>query len=315
VKTKFISALNIGDELINEPFLLQDVVPRTTKDGRPYLLYTLRDKSGQVGGVFWDVPDYIRSWVKPGTVVLVSGKVNSYKDTTQIMATDLNVVTNPDLADFLPSSQRPRDEMVAELEQHVANLASPWQQLVASLLLDEAFLLQFANAPAARSMHHAFIGGLLEHSLSMARLAQFLAGHYPYVNLDLLMSGVLLHDMGKTAEYTMEGAFAFSNDGKLVGHIVRSIIMIEKAATEIDFPEEQLRQLLHLIASHHGTYEWGSPVTPKTIEAVLLHQIDLIDSRVQGVLDHVREDNGETEWTNKESRMFGTTLQRPSDFE
>jgi 3'-5' exoribonuclease len=164
-------------------------------------------------------------------------------------------------------------------------------------------------------MHHAFIGGLLEHSLSMARLAQFLAGHYPYVNLDLLMSGVLLHDMGKTAEYTMEGAFAFSNDGKLVGHIVRSIIMIEKAATEIDFPEEQLRQLLHLIASHHGTYEWGSPVTPKTIEAVLLHQIDLIDSRVQGFLDHVREDNGETEWTNKESRMFGTTLQRPSDFE
>jgi 3'-5' exoribonuclease len=115
VKTKFISALNIGDELVNEPFLLQEVVPRMTKDGRPYLLYTLRDKSGQVGGVFWDVPDYILSWIKAGLVALVSGKVNSYKDTTQIMATDLNVVANPDLADFLPSSQRPREEMIAEL--------------------------------------------------------------------------------------------------------------------------------------------------------------------------------------------------------
>lgn len=315
MKTKFISALNIGDELVNEPFLLQEVVPRMTKDGRPYLLYTLRDKSGQVGGVFWDVPDYILSWIKAGLVALVSGKVNSYKDTTQIMATDLNVVANPDLADFLPSSQRPREEMIAELRQYIANLAQPWQQMVSSILLDDAFLPQFAMAPAARSMHHAFIGGLLEHSLSMAKLAQLLAKHYRYVNLDLLLAGALLHDIGKTAEYTLEGAFAFADDGKLVGHIVRAIVIVEKAAAEIDFPEDLLRQLVHLIASHHGTYEWGSPVLPKTVEAVLLHQIDLMDSRMQGFLDHVRDDNSETEWTSKESRMFGTTLQRPSGLE
>lgn len=315
MKTKFISALNVGDELINEPFLLQDVVPRTTKDGRPYLLYTLRDKSGQVGGVFWDVPDYVRTWVKPGVVAMVSGKVNSYKDSTQIMATDLNELSSPDLADYLPSSQRSSDEMIAELQQFIGDLGEPWQQLVSSILLDDTFLHQFASAPAARSMHHAFIGGLLEHSLSMAKIAQFLAQHYPYVNSDLLLAGALLHDMGKTNEYTLEGAFTFSDDGKLVGHIVRAIVMIEKAATEIGFPEELLRQLVHLIAAHHGTYEWGSPVLPKTLEAVLLHQIDLIDSRIQGFFDHIREDNSETEWTVKDSRMFGTTLQRPSDFE
>ena len=315
MKTKFISALNVGDELINEPFLLQDVVPRTTKDGRPYLLYTLRDKSGQVGGVFWDVPDYVRTWVKPGVVAMVSGKVNSYKDSTQIMATDLNELSSPDLADYLPSSQRSSDEMIAELQQFIGDLGEPWQQLVSSILLDDTFLHQFASAPAARSMHHAFIGGLLEHSLSMAKIAQFLAQHYPYVNSDLLLAGALLHDMGKTNEYTLEGAFTFSDDGKLVGHIVRAIVMIEKAAAEIGFPEELLRQLVHLIAAHHGTYEWGSPVLPKTLEAVLLHQIDLIDSRIQGFFDHIREDNSETEWTVKDSRMFGTTLQRPSDFE
>lgn len=313
MKTNFISSLNVGDELTNEPFLLQDVVPRTTKDGRAYLLYTLRDNSGQLGGVFWDVPDYIRSWVKPGVVVLVSGKVNSYKETAQIMATDLNLVVNPDLADFLPSSHRSSEEMSAELHDYINKLNVPWQQLVTHLLLGEDFLHQFVSSPAARGMHHAFIGGLLEHSLSMAKLAELLAEHYPYVNADLLISGALLHDMGKTAEYTVDGSFTLSTDGRLVGHIVRAIVMIEKAAAEIDFPENLLRQLIHLVASHHGTQEWGSPVVPKTLEAVLLHQIDLMDSRIQGFLDHVREDSGESDWTVKESRMFGTVLQRPLD--
>jgi 3'-5' exoribonuclease len=155
----------------------------------------------------------------------------------------------------------------------------------------------------------------MEHSLSMAKLGQMLAGHYAYVNKDLLVSGALLHDIGKTAEYSIEGAFSISNDGRLVGHIVRAIVMIEKAAEALGFPTDQLQQLIHLIASHHGTHEWGSPVVPKTLEAILLHQIDLLDSRVQGFMDHVREDSGEMEWTSKESRMFGTVLQRPSGFD
>ena len=312
MKTKFISSLKIGDELMNEPFLVQDVVPRSTKDGRPYLLYTLRDNSGQVGGVFWDVPDYIRSWIKPGVVALVSGKINSYKETIQIMATDLNLMTNPDLIDFLPSSHRPREEMVAELYETINSLSAPWQELVSHLLLHEDFLPQFVSAPAARGMHHAFIGGLLEHSLSMAKLARQLAAHYPHVNQDLLVTGALLHDMGKTAEYNIEGAFSISTDGRLVGHIMRAVVLIELAAAEIDFPHDLLGQLVHLVASHHGTLEWGSPVVPKTLEAVLLHQLDLLDSRVQGFLDHVREDNSESEWTMKDSKMFGTVLQRPS---
>lgn len=315
LKSKFVSSLSVGDELINEPFLVQEVVPRATKDGRPYLLYTLRDNSGQVGGVFWDVPDYVRAWVKPGVVALITGRVNSYKETTQIMATDMNSSPNPDLADFLPASQRSRDEMVAELYAYIEELAEPWQQLVSHLLLAEDFLPRFVSAPAARTMHHAFIGGLLEHSLSMTKLAHLLAAHYPHVDRNLLVAGTLLHDMGKTAEYSLENSFAISPDGKLVGHIVRAIIMIEKAAAAIDFPENLLRQLVHLVASHHGTLEWGSPVVPKTLEAILLHQIDLLDSRVQGFWDHIREDSGEGEWTAQDSRMFGTNLQRPLTYQ
>ena len=311
MKSKYISTLQVGDELLNEPFLLQDVVRRTTKDGRPYLLYTLRDKTGQAGGVFWDVPDYIEAIIKPGFIFLISGRVSHYKDSLQITTTDMNPSQTVDLGDFLPTSTQSRSEMVIELREYIHSLANPWQQLVAHILLDEAFLPRFVDAPAARSMHHAYIGGLLEHSLSMAKIAQTLAQHYPYVNKDLLITGALLHDMGKVEEYTLQGTFALSEDGRLVGHIIRAIILIEKVADQIDFPVKERQHLIHLIASHHGTHEWGSPTLPKTLEGILLHQIDLLDSRVQGFFDHINNDVGETSWTAKSSAMFKTELRYP----
>ena len=149
----------------------------------------------------------------------------------------------------------------------------------------------------------------------MATLADYLADHYPYVNRDLLITGTLLHDMGKVSEYSIEGEFAFTEDGRLVGHIIRAIAMVETAAAALNtLSPDQLRQLIHLIASHHGTLEWGSPVSPKTLEAILLHQIDLLDSRVQGFFDHLDNDNGEGDWTLKSSPMFKSELRRPDDY-
>lgn len=316
MKSFFVSNINVGDELANEPFLIQDSILRETKDGRPYLLGTLRDNTGQIAFVFWDIPSYAESWVSTGSPVLVTGRVVRYKDALQITITDMNQNLEPLLADLLPSSRRPQAEMIAELETQISSLIEPWQQLVANLLLDEAFLREFANAPAARTMHHAYIGGLLEHTLSMAALANVMAEHYPYVNRDLLLAGTLLHDMGKAIEYDISKSFSFSEDGRLVGHIIRAIVMIEKAAAKLgDFPEDDLRHLVHLIASHHGTQEWGSPIVPKTLEAILLHQLDLLDSRVQGFFDHLNNDNGEEAWTAKSSYMFGTELRRPDGFD
>ncbi len=310
MKSHYISDLKLGDEFVNEPFLLQDIIRRTTKDNRPYLLFTLVDKSGQANGVFWNVPDYIETWARSGIIVLTTARVVSYKDSLQINATDLNPAQGLDLSEFLPSSKRPRDEMLADLRQHIAQLAEPWQSLADTLLLDETFLDRFASAPAARRMHHAYIGGLLEHTLSMATIGQTISEHYGYVDKDLLMTGILLHDMGKALEYAVEGTFDFTDDGRLIGHIIRAITMVEKAANTLDFPAEPLRQLVHLIASHHGTLEWGSPIVPKTLEAILLHQVDLLDSRVQGFVDHVRNDTGEERWTLKPSAMFKTELRR-----
>ena len=121
--------------------------------------------------------------------------------------------------------------------------------------------------------------------------------------------------MGKTEEYRIDGSFGFSEDGRLVGHIVRAATIVEQTAHELDFPPDELRQLLHLILSHHGNLEWGSPVKPKTIEALLLHQIDLLDSRIQGFYDHLRADSSEDAWTSKSSPMHGTELRYPPDFD
>ena len=315
VKSIYVNQAKSGDELINEVFLLSDVVQRKTRDGRPFVLCTLRDRSGQINGVYWDIPDYVNSLLRPGIAVLISGQINNYKNALQVNITDANIANDVAASELLPASQRPIEEMIAELRGFIDSLNEPWQSLVGGILLDQEFLIQYTNAPAARVMHHAYIGGLLEHTLSMARVADFLVDIYPHVDRDLLISGVLLHDMGKTKEYAFDDEFGFTEDGRLVGHIVRAIVSIEMAAAALDFPQEKLRQLIHLIASHHGTHEWGSPVVPKTIEAVLLHQIDLLDSRVQGFYDHLRNDNGDGPWTNKSSPMHGTELKIPPGFE
>ena len=303
--------LRPGVELLREPFLLHDVVRRQAKDGRPFLLATLRDRSGQIAGVYWDVPLAVDVWARPGLAVAVSGRVNLYKDALQVNISALERAGDVDMTAFLPASQRPLETMRAELRATIEGLAEPWRELLARLLLEGEVAERFATAPAARGMHHAYIGGLLEHTLSMAAVARLLAGHYPYVNLDLLLAGVLLHDVGKADAYALDEGFDHSDDGRLVGHIIRGALLIERAAAELDFPAGMLQELQHLIASHHGTQEWGSPVVPRTLEAVLLHQIDLLDSRVGGYLDHVRNDPGAGRWTNRRSEMFGTELQRP----
>lgn len=316
MKSIFVSDLVDGVELENEAFLFQDIIQRETRDGRDYLLGSLRDKTGQISFVYWDIPEYAIKWAQPGQILLVTGRVSNYKDSLQINITDVIEHTNPDLAAFLPSSQRTQTEMIGELRDIIGLLSDPWQTVCSHILLeDDSFLQKYANAPAARKMHHAYIGGLIEHSLSMANLAHQLADHYPYVNRDLLVAGTLLHDLGKAIEYDVADGFSFSDDGRLVGHIVRAVVIVEQAATAIEMiSEDELRQLIHLITSHHGTNEWGSPIIPKTLEAILLHQIDLLDSRVQGYFDFVNEDIGDGPWTVKFSPMFGTDLHYPDDY-
>ncbi|MDA0245652.1 MAG: HD domain-containing protein [Chloroflexi bacterium] len=311
MKNQYVTDFQAGDDLLDELLLLKDMVRRTTKDNRPYILCTLADKTGQVAGVFWDVPTAVDNWIKAGQVLFITGKVSRYKDSLQVGITDAYPQPNPDMGEFMATGARSTAEMVAELRVLIDGLGEPYGRLTRTILLEEKFLAQFSNAPAAKNMHHAYIGGLLDHSLSMARLGAHMASHYPKVNQDLLVAGALLHDMGKVYEYAFDGSFEFSDDGRLVGHIVRAAVIVEQTAAKLgDIPPRVVQDIVHLILSHHGNLEWGAPVVPKTLEAVILHQLDLLDSRVQGFYDHVNNDNSEGEWTSKESPMHRTYLRK-----
>lgn len=310
MKTVFVEQLGAGRELFDQPFLLLDVNQRKTRDDRPYILFNLGDKTGKVGGVYWNVPTEVIESCSPGSLVLVTGDVRLYNRRLQVVALDLQPFDADGMAEYVPSTERNQDEMIAELRQIVASLRNPLRQLVTELLLEPSFLRRFTEAPAAKIMHHAYVGGLLEHSLAMARFGQLAAEIYPQVDRDLLITGALLHDIAKVDAYQVGAAFPITDDERLIGHITRGTMMVEAAAAKIAGLSPELRQhLMHLLLSHHGKGEWGSPVNPCTLEAVLLHQIDLLDSRVQGFIDHVNSEPGDSEWTSR-SPMFGYELFR-----
>jgi 3'-5' exoribonuclease len=310
VKTVFVEELRADTDLFDQPFVLLDVTQRKTRDGRSYILFSLGDNSGKIGGVYWQVPDEVVTDCLPGKVVLVTGDVRLYNKRLQVVAVDMQPFDPGSMADFIPASRRNQEEMIAELRQIIADLRRPLHQLLTNVLLDPAFLRRFADAPAAKMMHHAFVGGLLEHSLAMVPFCRLAAERYATIDRDLLIAGALLHDVGKVYSYDLGAAFVITDEERLVGHITRGVVVVETAIGGVtDFTPELRQQLVHLLVSHHGTLEWGSPIRPRTLEAVLLHQIDLLESRVQGFIDHVEAEPGDTVWTSR-SLMFGLELKR-----
>jgi 3'-5' exoribonuclease len=205
-----------------------------------------------------------------------------------------------DLSRFFPSSKRPAAEMLAELDAWIASVRDPWirRLLEALLVADGARRAAFAKAPAAKSMHHAFLGGLLEHSLSIAVLADRACAHYTELNRDLVLAGVFLHDLGKTAELTYARSFGYSDEGNLIGHISMEAQWIQRAIEALPgFPEALRLHLLHIVLSHHGRLEYGSPVLPKTPEALVVHMLDDLDGKLEVIFRTIREDAGEGAWT------------------
>lgn len=311
VKTVFAEELQAGVELDKgQPFMLLEVTQRQTKDGRPYILFSLGDNSGKIGGVYWSVPDQVVAKCLPGKVVLVTGDVRLYNNRLQVVATNMQPFEPGSMADFIPASRRSQEEMIAELRQVIAELRPPFHQLLTNILLEPAFLRRYADVPAAKMMHHAYVGGLLEHSLAMVPYCRLAAERYATIDRDMLIAGALLHDVGKVFAYDLGAGFVITDEERLVGHITRGVVMVEAAIDGVTGFTPELRQhLVHLLVSHHGTLEWGSPVPPRTLEAVLLHQIDLLESRVQGFIDHVSAEPGDTPWTSR-SPMFGYDLKR-----
>jgi 3'-5' exoribonuclease len=297
---RFVEELVPGSA-IDEVFLLVRRNMAHKKDGNPFLNVTLADRSGQVNGVVWDQVDRIAAAVAEGDFVHVRAQVGEYRGNLQLVVKDMVRVPEDqvDAGDFLTATTRDVAKMFDRLKEMTGRMQTPYlKALFEAFWDDDAFVDAYTRAPAAKHMHHAYIGGLLEHTLSMAVLSELIAGHYSGVDRDLLLAGVILHDVGKIRELEYTRRIDYTDEGRLLSHIVIGLSMLDQKLKQVpDFPDIQAQLLKHMIISHHGARAFGSPEPPKTIEAVLLNYIDEMDSRVNSVREYVAKDTSDGSWT------------------
>jgi len=256
---------------------------RSRKDGAPYFALTLGDCTGQIECRMWEVAD--AQEFDAGDVVKARGQVSRYQDRLQLTLDKIRRADSSefDLGDFVPKTSRDIDELWAELNGYVASFTNSHLQALLRAFLDDPEIAQaLKSAPAAKSMHHAWVGGLLEHIVSLLGISDLAARHYTEINRDLLLTGVVLHDIGKLHELRWGTSFDYTLEGQLIGHISIGVVMVEKRLASLpDFPENLRVLVEHIILSHHGKYEFGSPKLPMIPEALLLHYLDDLDAKMQ----------------------------------
>jgi 3'-5' exoribonuclease len=271
MKTKFIQDLQAGDT-IDDIFVLAEKSLARKRNGENYLTVTLSDRSGRIKGVMWDNLEQIKGKTNSGDYVRVKGGISEYKGTLQFVVREMEAcpADTLDPADFVPATTRDVEKMFARLVDISTAIETPHLKRLFDLFwADEGFTQAFKAAPAAKKMHHAYIGGLLEHTLSMTILADRIAIHYGGIDRDMLIAGAILHDVGKIKELVYDSKIDYSDEGRLISHIVIAIELLDEKLQLIpDFPQQQANLLKHMIVSHHGAREFGSPEPPKTIEAV-----------------------------------------------
>jgi len=300
MKKTFINEIRAGD-MVDDVFVLAEKTLSQKRDGQHYLNIALSDKTGRIKGVMWEKFEQITADLTSGDFVHVNGAVSEYRGELQIVvkgiAPKAHEAVNP--ADFVPATRRNVDEMFKRLVKIADSLKNgDLHTLLHAFWSDEDFVRKFKAAPAAKKMHHAYVGGLLEHTLSMAILTEKIAEHYSGIDRDLLMTGAILHDIGKTEELEYASKIDYSDQGRLLNHIIIGLKMIDEKLAQInDFAAEKALLLKHMIVSHHGAREFGSPEPPKTMEAVLLNYIDEIDSKINGIRDFIAAEDSSEPWT------------------
>lgn len=316
MKTRFINELKPG-ETVDDVFALAEKAVAVKKNGENFLTFRFADRTGDIRGVAWDDVETIGAAAASGQFVRVSANVNEFRGAPQLTVRGLTACDPASIQteDFLATTQHPLgvdgmfDRLVKTIHDTVTD--PPLRALMDAFFADEEFVRRFKIAPAAKGMHHAFIGGLLEHTLSMTVLVRKIAGHYKgSLDESLLMVGTVLHDIGKIREFVYDTFIGYSDEGKLVGHISIGCGMVDEKASKIpDFPAETAWRVKHMIISHHGTREFGSPVTPMILEAVLLNLIDNIDAKMNGIRDFLAAQDPAEAWTGR-NPMLGTPIYR-----
>jgi 3'-5' exoribonuclease len=311
---RFVQQLADGDS-IDEIYLVNDKQLRANRNGNLYLQIELRDRTGSISARLWNAGENLFRLFEVGDFLLVRGKVQLFQGALQIILSHIEraEAEKVELADFLPHTEQDVSKLLERLRGTLLGLANPnLRALAECFFMDDDFVLGLCQVPAGVRNHHAYLGGLLEHVVTLMDAAERLLPLYPALDRDLLLMGIFLHDVGKVRELCYHKVFAYSDEGQLIGHLVIGVEMLNEKVGRVPdltgepFPAELLLRLKHMILSHHGTYEFGSPRLPMTPEAIALHCLDNLDAKIHSFTRDIREDrNQASAWT-----PFNQALQR-----
>jgi len=301
---KFINQVGPG-ETIDDIYMVREPILRSTTRGDLYIAMFLCDKTGQLNGRMWQATETIYNALpKPG-FVHIKGRSELYQNNLQIIINNVAIVdpTQVTIEDFLARTDKDTGQMFDEVKKIVSAIKNPHlKALVGEFLADSELMDKLCKAPGGVKLHHSYIGGLLEHTHSMLRVAVAILPLYPDVQPDLVLAGIFLHDIGKTDELSYDMAFSYTDSGQLIGHVVKSALMVNQKAdalaaegTQID--QEVLDALSHIILSHHGQYDFGSPKLPATAEAFMVYYIDDLDAKINQVTLAIENEMGDSNWT------------------
>ena len=301
---RFINQLTGGEQL-DDIFLVSQPILRSTTRGDLYIAMYLGDRTGKLNGRMWQATEIIYNSIPKEGFVRIKGRTELYQGALQIVIDSAKPVKADQvpLDDFLPRTEKDIPQMFARVKAIVGKIKNPAAKaLCEDFLADAELMKRFCKAPAGMVNHHSYLGGLLEHTCNMLEVAAAILPLYPKVQADLVLAGIFLHDMGKTDELAYEMAFSYTDAGQLLGHITQTAIMVSKRvdtlrAKGVQFDQPLLDGLLHIILTHHGAYEFGSPKLPATAEAFMVSYIDNMDAKVNQVTLAIENEPGEGDWT------------------
>ncbi|MGH9497396.1 MAG: 3'-5' exoribonuclease YhaM family protein [Candidatus Sulfotelmatobacter sp.] len=299
------------NKIVTSSFVVVSKQIKPKKTGEPYLALTLGDRSGQLEAKMWDNVEDVLDAFEQDDFIKAKGLVNKYKQRFQFTIHKVRKLGESEIefADYLPKTTKDIDELWQTLAGFVASFQNPHLKgLVQAFMADPEISAAYRNAPAAKTLHHAYIGGLLDHVVSLYRSCDLICQNYPQINRDLLLTGAFFHDIGKIHELTYNRSFSYTTKGQLLGHMIIELEMLQaKLARFPEFPGELKTMIEHLIISHHGQYDFGSPKLPMFPEALVLHYLDDLDSKMEAMrAQFERESSLDGPWTS-----YNTSLGRP----